>query len=511
MDSCLVPVAQYLRMSTEHQQYSMENQAASIRAYAASKGFIVMRTYSDSRKSGVGLKHREGLRQLIRDVIDQKAEYRAVLVYDVSRWGRFQDTDESAHYEFLCKSAGVPIHYCAETFSNDGSLASLIMKALKRTMAGEYSRELGTKVLAGQRRLASLGFKQGGMAGYGLRRLLVTPERDPKQSLAFRERKSIATDRVILTPGPAHEIQVVRQIYRMLMSDGLAIHAIAQQLNRAGVKYSDGKRWSHHTVADVLTNPKYAGFHVYGRTSRRLFTPTITLPKSGWLLIPAAFEPLVDTTTYTAAQVILNRRTGNKTDTDLLNELQDLLTREGRLSLKLIKESPCTSSPSAYRQRFGSLRKAYELIGYGRPRDFGPVDLRRRTQALRQQLISRVLELFPNELRVIRRSGRCRERLKLRNRTISVVVARSVRTWKETRAWVIDPPKSEHKCLTLLGRLDHENRSFLDFHMIPSLGKATRFHIRLNDEWLSHGQKLDSLDRLGEVADGCPSKAARTQ
>jgi hypothetical protein len=57
--------------------------------------------------------------------------------YDVSRWGRFQDTDEAAHYEFLCKSAGVPIHYCAEAFANDGTLPSLIMKALKRTMAGE--------------------------------------------------------------------------------------------------------------------------------------------------------------------------------------------------------------------------------------------------------------------------------------------------------------------------------------------------------------------------------------
>jgi hypothetical protein len=80
----------------------------------------------------------------------------------------------------VCKSAGVPVHYCAETFANDGSLPSLIMKALKRTMAGEYSRELGVKVLAGQRRLALLGFKQGGMAGYALRRLLVSCLRERK-------------------------------------------------------------------------------------------------------------------------------------------------------------------------------------------------------------------------------------------------------------------------------------------------------------------------------------------
>jgi DNA invertase Pin-like site-specific DNA recombinase len=141
----------------------------------------------------------------LQDVVSGAPGYRVILVYDVSRWGRFQDTDESAHYEFLCKSAGVPVHYCAETFANDGTLPSLIMKALKRTMAGEYSRELGVKVLAGLKRLAKLGFKQGGRAGYGLRRMLVSPSGIQKQVLAFGERKGIASDRVVLVPGPAHE------------------------------------------------------------------------------------------------------------------------------------------------------------------------------------------------------------------------------------------------------------------------------------------------------------------
>src|SRR5580698_1015345 len=166
-------------MSTEHQQYSLDNQSTAIQKYAESYGFTVLRTYSDPAKSGLSLKDRRGLRDLLQDVTGGNTDYKAILVYDVSRWGRFQDTDEAAHYEFLCKSAGVPIHYCAETFANDGSLPSSIMKALKRTMAGEYSRELGVKVLAGQKRLARLGFKQGGRPGYGLRRFLVTSERQP--------------------------------------------------------------------------------------------------------------------------------------------------------------------------------------------------------------------------------------------------------------------------------------------------------------------------------------------
>lgn len=211
-----VPAAQYLRMSTEHQQYSLENQSVAIQLYAESHGFEVVQTYSDAAKKGLVLKHRDGLRQLLRDVVSGKATYRAILVYDVSRWGRFQDTDESAHYEFLCKSAGVPVHYCAGQFANDGSLTSLIMKALKRTMAGEYSRELGVKVFEGHKRITMLGFKTGGVPGYGLRRMLISASGAPTHGLALGERKSITTDRVILVPGPPEEVQTIRDIYEML-------------------------------------------------------------------------------------------------------------------------------------------------------------------------------------------------------------------------------------------------------------------------------------------------------
>lgn len=99
------------------------------------------------------------------------------------------DADESAHYEFVCKAAGIPVHYCAEVFSNDASLPSSIMKALKRAMAGEYSRELGVKVVEGQKRMAARGFKQGGSPAFGYQRLLVSSDRQPRQLLQRGERK----------------------------------------------------------------------------------------------------------------------------------------------------------------------------------------------------------------------------------------------------------------------------------------------------------------------------------
>ena len=128
-NSSPVPAAQYLRMSTEYQQYSLENQAQAIEQYAHSHGFSVVQTYLDPAKSGVLFRQRKGLQRLIQDVVQGVAPYKTILVYDVSRWGRFQDADEAAYYEFLCKHAGIPVKYCAEQFENDETLDSGVPEA----------------------------------------------------------------------------------------------------------------------------------------------------------------------------------------------------------------------------------------------------------------------------------------------------------------------------------------------------------------------------------------------
>ena len=40
-------------MSTEDQQYSLDNQTAVIRLYAINRGYEVVRTYSDAGRSGL--------------------------------------------------------------------------------------------------------------------------------------------------------------------------------------------------------------------------------------------------------------------------------------------------------------------------------------------------------------------------------------------------------------------------------------------------------------------------
>ena len=214
-----IHAAEYLRMSTEHQQYSVANQRAVIREYAEQNNFVVTKSYTDLGRSGLSLRCREGLAQLLRDVVNGHQVYKVILVYDISRWGRFQDADEAAHYEYLCKKAGIQIHYCAENFVNDGTMSSVVMKALKRVMAAEYSRELSDKVSQGMRQMIRRGLWTGARPGFGLRRMLVSAEGRLKQVLEENERKNIKSDRIILVPGPPGELACVSEIYRMFVDD----------------------------------------------------------------------------------------------------------------------------------------------------------------------------------------------------------------------------------------------------------------------------------------------------
>ena len=227
--------AQYVRMSTEHQQYSTHNQADKIQEYAEMRGIQIVRTYADDGKSGLSIGGRASLQRLIADVESGAADFNVILVYDISRWGRFQDADESAYYEYICKRAGINVAYCAEQFENDGSPVSTIVKGVKRAMAGEYSRELSVKVFTGQCRLIELGYRQGGSAGFGLRRVLIDERGTIKSELKCGEQKSLQTDRVILMPGPADEVAWVGTMYRLLIEEDLSFREIADRLNEAGV------------------------------------------------------------------------------------------------------------------------------------------------------------------------------------------------------------------------------------------------------------------------------------
>jgi DNA invertase Pin-like site-specific DNA recombinase len=285
--------AQYVRMSTDHQQYSTDNQSDKISEYAEKRGIEIIKTYADDGKSGLSIGGRAALQQLISDVETGAADFNVILVYDVSRWGRFQDADESAYYEYICKRAGIQVAYCAEQFENDGSPVSTIVKGVKRAMAGEYSRELSVKVFAGQCRLIELGFRQGGAAGFGLRRILVDERGTIKSELKRGEHKSFQTDRVILMPGPDEEVAWVGKMYRWLIEEDLTFREISDRLNEEGVTTDLDRPWTPSSVRTVLTNEKYIGNNVYNRSSFKLKKLHVENPPGMWVRKEGAFEGIV--------------------------------------------------------------------------------------------------------------------------------------------------------------------------------------------------------------------------
>jgi hypothetical protein len=284
----------------------------------------------------------------------------------------------------------------------------------------------------------------------------------------------------------------------MLISDKKHVYAIARELNQRGVEYTGLSKWDYAAVYNILTHPKYMGCNVFGKTSQKLSTPKLFLSRANWLVTPEAFEPLVDEATYSEAQRILQDRTNRKSDSDLLDALRSLLAAKGRLSASIIEGCENAASISTYRERFGSLQRAYELIGYGSPEQYGPTELRRRTQAMRDRLVAQIAAMFPDDVSVFRRGGRWRPRLKLRNRSmVSVLVVRSTKRCRAVR-WQVQPVRHECRFVTLIARLNTSNDAFLDFHIFPRLNARKKFEIRLEDTWLNGGQRLTELSQFCE-------------
>jgi DNA invertase Pin-like site-specific DNA recombinase len=452
-----IPAAQYLRMSTEHQQYSLANQAAAIAVYAEENGFSVTRTYEDAGRSGLAIKNRHGLANLLRDVVAGQHRFKAVLVYDVSRWGRFQDSDEAAHYEFLCKKAGIPVHYCAEQFVNDGSVTSFLLKAVKRSMAAEYSRELGVKVRAGQARLASMGYRMGGKASYGLRRMLIDPDRTPVRTLRSGEHKSLTTQRVTLVPGPHEEQAVVREIFHMALLGNKSL-GIARSLNARQIPYSSGKPWTLYNVLAVLHNPAYAGMNVWGTTSQRLSDSTIRKTPDQWICCDKAFTPIIDPATFGKVREIFASG-GIYSDQQLLDALRRLLAKRGSLSERIIRHSHGFPSAHAYQRHFGSLNKAYQMIGYTPTFcSLNTPERRAKSVALRNSFICKIANSCPTVVRVAARNYKLRPHL-IVDESIKVVplILPTDTTLDGHLRWLCHPVPVESKYLALACALDATN------------------------------------------------------
>lgn len=461
-----VPAAEYVRMSTEHQQYSTDNQSDAIRRYAERRGYEIVRTYADEGKSGLNIQGRASLQRLLEDIEGGQADFKVILVYDVSRWGRFQDPDEAASYELRCKRAGIAVHYCAEQFENDGSIGSSIIKTVKRAMAGEYSRELSVKVFAGQANLIKLGYRQGGPAGYGLRRVLVDHNGDRKGELRTGEHKSIATDRVILTRGPTEEVRIIGDVYRQFVEEGRTERDIAASLNERGIQTDLGRAWSRGSVHQLLINEKYIGNNVWGRTSFKLKQQRILNAPADWIRADAVFDAIVDPEIFEKAQQIIAIRSERLSDDAMIEKLRLMLERAGKLSGIIIDEFDGPSS-SAYRTRFGSLLRAYSLVGFAPEHDYRYLEINRSLRRMHPGLLAQVVEGLEATGGHVSQDP-ATDLLTINHEfTASVVIVRCAPTLAGGLRWRLRLDSQLNPDITLAVRMAADNVVPLDYYVLP--------------------------------------------
>lgn len=314
----------YLRRSTvDLQPDSLAAQEELLRAYAVQHGYEVVRAYSDSA-SGRSVQGRDAFQELIAR-IKSGADFDAVLVRDVSRWSRAENTDEAGYYEFVCRSHGVQVLYVEETFGPAGSPYALLLKSVKRAMAAEFSRERARMVIASSTRLVREGFWPTGSVPYGMCRVLVDGSGQVIRVLAPGDRKALASQRVKLAPGDPAQVFVVERIFKTYVLEQRNLTGVVAALDGDGAADSKDRTWTVCSVSRILRNEAYAGNLVYrirrGEAPAKLRNLEGS-PTDRIVRCEGAHQPLIPAQLWRSAQERLHATSRHRSDADLLDALR---------------------------------------------------------------------------------------------------------------------------------------------------------------------------------------------
>jgi hypothetical protein len=222
--------------------------------------------------------------------------------------------------------------------------------------------------------------------------MLIDHTHKEKGILARGEKKSLQTDRVILVRGPEEEVRIVQWIYQMFIREGRWERQIAEILNARGILTDLGRPWTSGTVHEVLTNEKYIGNNVYNRRSFKLKKTRVVNTPDMWVRHEGAFDPIISPEDFYTAQGIVLARVRRHTDEEMLERLRALLAKHDTLSAFLIDSAEGMPGSSAYRTRFGSLLRAYQMAGYNPNRDYGYLEINRTMGRLHPQLRDNMLQ-----------------------------------------------------------------------------------------------------------------------
>src|SRR6266576_254507 len=153
----------YVRVSTERQagetKVSPDTQLATCRRLASERGHDVDHVVED-HESGA---HLERLDRLVTACQAQRlptGQRGLIVVYDTSRWGRFEDPGDDRMFRQLLKRMGWDVRIGNEP-ETEHEAANLFIATGQAIASSDYRRQLRQKVIDNMPKVAAQGFWQG--------------------------------------------------------------------------------------------------------------------------------------------------------------------------------------------------------------------------------------------------------------------------------------------------------------------------------------------------------------
>lgn len=299
-------VAGYRHSAEDKQENSVPLQRAFIHEFARKHNIEIIHEEADEGVSGLTA-NRPGFRRLFDDwILNPNApHFDYVLVYDVSRWGRFEDADEAGYYEFQCRRMGKEVVYARRGFPENEEQRGMfqVQTSFERWMSFQYSKKLSEDVIRGCLEISSQGYSVGGQAPYGMARMLLSAgDRKPIRIMEHGEHKSVANERITFVPKEDETTETVRRIFSRFLGVDVDLREIAEELNADGIPSPNGTEWDKGKVHRVLTNPAYKGTLIYNKTWGRLKRKKRNNPEENWVVYPDAFPAIIDPSRFDMAQ-----------------------------------------------------------------------------------------------------------------------------------------------------------------------------------------------------------------
>jgi Recombinase len=279
----------------------------------------------------------------------------------------------------------------------------------------------------------------------------------------------VVSKRACRPPGPEDEVRAVNDIYRWFIDDGLVESEIAGRLNGLHIRTDLGRDWTRATVHEVLTNEKYIGHNIYNRVSFKLKKLRVANPPDMWIRKEGAFDCIVPPDIFYTAQGIIRARARRYTDEELIERLRGLYRHRGFLSGLVINEAEGMPCAAVYAHRFGSLVRAYQLVGYTPDRDYRYVEINRLLRRMHPDLVHQVERQIADLGGSVKRDPATDMLLVNREFTVSVVLARCQAMEGGHQRWKLRLDTSLAPDISVAARLDGINQAIRDYYLLPRI------------------------------------------